>query len=155
LRSRNPVRVVFDTHLRIPEGTRLLREEGRTIIFIGEKRKKKKEKWLLERFSSVEIVSVPRDATGHVSLSAALEWLENQGIASVMVEGGAKTALSFIAQNLADKVIFIFTPHISASLSCPRMLDPALAMNFIKQAVWRQVDADLWGAYYPPPSGLR
>lgn len=58
-RSRNPVRVVFDTHLRIRENMKMFEETGRTIIFTGPKINYSKKLRIQKKYKNVDIVEVP------------------------------------------------------------------------------------------------
>ena len=86
---------------------------------------------------------MPLDRRGHVSLSAAFEWLGQHGIASVLVEGGAEVARAVIEDKLADKLFFIFTPHVSADYKTPCVITPHLARQLLT-AGWESVSSDLW-----------
>lgn len=129
--SRNPVRVIFDRRLRIPKQATLLKQPGETIIFS-------------KKFGDIPgatVVNIP-------SLSSALAWLGKRGITSVMVEGGAELARSFLRQGLADKFMLTVTPHLASDPQAPRLFDESFPLQFT-DARWEIRGADAWFSAYP------
>ena len=108
-RVRRPFcRVVFDSRLRLPLDSRLVRSAGRGPVVVvcsgGEPRRRK----ALEA-RGVVVLSGPgrRD---RVSLRRALRALWKRGIRSLMVEGGGELLGSFLAERLVDEVVLFRAP---------------------------------------------
>lgn len=105
--GKNPIKIVLDSNLRIPENANLLKE-GKVIIFTSEKRDHLKRKLPYE---NVEIVPVPLE-NGLLSLKAVLKELGRRQITQVLVEGGSKVISNFLSNKLADKIVLCINPSI-------------------------------------------
>lgn len=93
-KGNNPIRVVIDTSLKIPQDVTLLNEEAETIIFNLLKEGMEKN----IRFVKLEEVNF---------LPSLLQSLYELNIQSVLIEGGAKTLQSFIDHSLWDEARII------------------------------------------------
>lgn len=102
-----PRPVVLDSRLRFPLGARLL---SRTDI----------SPWIFHSIPDIvaecnlsdrgaTLFRVPA-AKGGLDLRAVLSALREQGIASLMVEGGARVLSSFLRQGLADQAVVTVSP---------------------------------------------
>lgn len=110
-RGRDPVRIVLDTHLHIPESARLLHldSSASTWIFCGtEVSLEKMER--IRKPGKVVIYQVECGADGRVDLRQMLKILAGNGIASVLVEGGATIHGAFLRQQLVDHVNLFIAP---------------------------------------------
>lgn len=61
---------------------------------------------------------------GHVALPELMEDLAAQGIMSVLVEGGAEIARSFVAEGLVDRIVLFRAPMIIGDDGIASPLDP-------------------------------
>ncbi len=75
------------------------------------------------------------------SLAAALRELGRRGVMSVLVEGGAKLAQSFLRGRLVDKLMVTVTPQVAHDLNAPRF--PFGYIRFSKSR-WEIRGADAW-----------
>jgi diaminohydroxyphosphoribosylaminopyrimidine deaminase / 5-amino-6-(5-phosphoribosylamino)uracil reductase len=105
--DRKPLRVVLDTHLRLPEGSRVASTAGEipTLVIAGVAAPNEAARRLEDL--GVMIEPVPVDAEGHVDLHHALRALSVRGITRVFSEGGPMVAARLIALGLADEVALI------------------------------------------------
>jgi diaminohydroxyphosphoribosylaminopyrimidine deaminase/5-amino-6-(5-phosphoribosylamino)uracil reductase len=105
--DRKPLRVVLDTHLRLPEGSRVASTAGEipTLVIAGVAAPDEAARRLEDL--GVMIEPVPVDAEGHVDLHHALRALSVRGITRVFSEGGPMVAARLIALGLADEVALI------------------------------------------------
>ena len=105
--DRRPLRVVLDTHLRLPEGSRLAAtaRDAPTLVIAGATAPNEAAQRLEDL--GVMIERVPLDAEAHVDLYQALRALSARGITRVFSEGGPTVAARLIALNLADEVALI------------------------------------------------
>ena len=105
--DRKPLRVVLDTHLRLPERSRLAAtaREIPTLVIAGETAPEDAARRLQDLGVMVE--RVPLDAAGHVDLGHSLRALAARGITRVFSEGGPRVASRLIALGLADEVALI------------------------------------------------
>ncbi len=99
--AKNPVRVVVDSHLRIPENARVLNDAAPTIIGTTLDAP--------ERALNAEII---RCGHGKVELKCLLRELYARGIRTLMVEGGSKIIYSFLREHLADELYVFVGPMI-------------------------------------------
>ncbi len=107
-----PYRIVLDSRLRIPENSRLLRDQfaAKTIIFAAGEPPPEKLARLRRAGMRVEIV--PADEQGQTALPQVLEQLGRLSISSVLVEGGSKIFTAFIRQRCFDKLSIFYAPLI-------------------------------------------
>jgi diaminohydroxyphosphoribosylaminopyrimidine deaminase / 5-amino-6-(5-phosphoribosylamino)uracil reductase len=105
--DRKPLRVVLDTQLRLPEGSRVASTAGEipTLVIAGAAAPDEAARRLEDL--GVMIDRVPLDAEGHVDLNHALRALAARGITRVFSEGGPMVAARLIALKLADAVALI------------------------------------------------
>jgi 3,4-dihydroxy 2-butanone 4-phosphate synthase/GTP cyclohydrolase II len=60
--------------------------------------------------AGAQVLALPPSETGGVSLPALLQTLARRGIASLMVEGGARLIGAFLAAGLADQAVITVAP---------------------------------------------
>jgi diaminohydroxyphosphoribosylaminopyrimidine deaminase / 5-amino-6-(5-phosphoribosylamino)uracil reductase len=157
--DRKPLRVVLDTHLRLPEGSRVASTAGEmpTLVIAGAEAPEEAANRLEDL--GVMIERVPLDAEGHVDLHQALRALAARGITRVFSEGGPKVAARLIALKLADEVALITAdkplgrPGVPALDAQARaaLLDgtryrPLETMNFGPDTMrlWQRVDGGMF-----------
>jgi GTP cyclohydrolase II len=104
----SPLRVVFDSRLSIPDGARVLAGGPTTILFTTTRSDPARRRALVERGVGVHVV--PADPAGGLDLGAALAEMRRLGVATVLVEGGARIATSMLAARLAHRVIVSIAP---------------------------------------------
>jgi diaminohydroxyphosphoribosylaminopyrimidine deaminase/5-amino-6-(5-phosphoribosylamino)uracil reductase len=105
--DRKPLRIVLDTHLRLPEGSRVASTAGEipTLVIAGAGAPDEAARQLEDL--GVMIEPVPVDAEGHVDLHHALRALSVRGITRVFSEGGPMVGARLIGLKLADEVALI------------------------------------------------
>ena len=104
LEARAPLRVVIDTHLRLPLRSRLVATAGERplLVIAGEGASADARRALQDKGVLVEMA--PLTGTGHVDLAAALQVLGGRGVTRVFSEGGPQVAGALIGAGLADEV---------------------------------------------------
>lgn len=109
--ARQPLRVVVDSHLRLPVTAKLLREPGETLIATTA------TPAAVERFvdaapqgAAITVERLPGDAAGRVDLAALLGQLARLGINDVWVEAGAKLAGALQAAGVVDEWLLYVAP---------------------------------------------
>ncbi|WP_036261505.1 bifunctional diaminohydroxyphosphoribosylaminopyrimidine deaminase/5-amino-6-(5-phosphoribosylamino)uracil reductase RibD [Methylocapsa aurea] len=107
LEARRPLRVVLDSDLRLPLGSRLVAtaKTHPTLVIAGEGASEEAAHRL--RAEKLEVAMAPRDGAGRVDLRAALEALATRGLTRVFSEGGPRIAAALIGQGLADDVMIL------------------------------------------------
>ncbi|NVB81038.1 MAG: bifunctional diaminohydroxyphosphoribosylaminopyrimidine deaminase/5-amino-6-(5-phosphoribosylamino)uracil reductase RibD [Kofleriaceae bacterium] len=109
--ARDPVRVVVDSMLRTPPSSQLLpRKKGpRTIIATTSRAPAAKENALVKAGAEVWRFDA---GTKRVPLKYLAMELADQGILSVLVEGGGEVHASLLASGLADEVVLYIAPKL-------------------------------------------
>ncbi|MCJ7830514.1 MAG: bifunctional diaminohydroxyphosphoribosylaminopyrimidine deaminase/5-amino-6-(5-phosphoribosylamino)uracil reductase RibD [Desulfobacterales bacterium] len=107
----DPVRIVLDTHLRIPENARLLRVESDsdTIIVTSESAPGGKKARLLA--GGARVIDAPLK-DGLIDMDHLMDQLGALGITSLLIEGGSRVAASALRAGVVDKIFFFFAPKI-------------------------------------------
>ena len=106
-----PLRIVVDTSLRIPETSQLVSsvEVAPVLIATGPNIDTAKRKRLEGR--GVEILTLPL-YNEQVDLQALMQKLGERKITSVLLEGGSRLNASALAQGIVRKVMFFYAPKI-------------------------------------------
>jgi diaminohydroxyphosphoribosylaminopyrimidine deaminase / 5-amino-6-(5-phosphoribosylamino)uracil reductase len=110
-RTRRPfTRVVLDSRLRLPAGSRLARSVSpRTPVLVLACVDDDLRRRALES-RGVEVVITAADDAGRVALGPALRVLRDRGLTSVMVEGGSEVLGAFLAARLVDEIAIFRAP---------------------------------------------
>jgi diaminohydroxyphosphoribosylaminopyrimidine deaminase / 5-amino-6-(5-phosphoribosylamino)uracil reductase len=112
-RRRKLLRVVVDSHLRLPLDSQLAATaEGDVLVFCSFAEETKKQQ-LASHGIQVEQVS-PAGGDGRPDLEAIMRRLAEREITSVMIEGGALVNWAALASGVADKIFFYYAPKILA-----------------------------------------
>lgn len=104
-----PRPVILDSVLRTPPGARLIQEAVKTPWLISSRSAPEDRRTTLQA-TGVEIIDLPPDPQGKISLPDLLACLGQRGISSLMVEGGARILQAFLTQQLADQAIITIAP---------------------------------------------
>jgi diaminohydroxyphosphoribosylaminopyrimidine deaminase/5-amino-6-(5-phosphoribosylamino)uracil reductase len=109
-RTRRPfVRVVLDTRLRLPLAGRLVRSASpRTPVLVLTASRASAKRQALEA-RRVRVIQLPA-RSGRLDPRRVLAALWREGLASVMVEGGAEVLGSFLSARLVDEVALFRAP---------------------------------------------
>ncbi|HID06029.1 MAG TPA: bifunctional diaminohydroxyphosphoribosylaminopyrimidine deaminase/5-amino-6-(5-phosphoribosylamino)uracil reductase RibD, partial [Armatimonadetes bacterium] len=105
IKGRNPLRVIIDSHLRIPQEAKVLQGDAPTLIATASVAPKEKAQAL--RQMGIEVVEVGGE---RVELSRLLKELASRGVLSLLVEGGQGVITSFLREGLADELVVIVAP---------------------------------------------
>lgn len=106
----SPRPIVLDTHGESPENARVFCtpvERERTILATA----CQKNPELADRYPGVKTLHLSRK-DDRIDLHSLLAALYEEGISSLMVEGGGQVLSSFLAEGLADFVVITVTPRI-------------------------------------------
>lgn len=121
--GKDPMRIVLDTHLSIPQDARLLHlsSDSDTLIVTGnaapvEKTRKLKELGI--RFLAVD------DDQGQINLPALVQELGAMGITSVLIEGGSRVNGSAFRAGIVDKLYMFYAPKIYGGDGIPICAGP-------------------------------
>jgi|SRR5579862_1039098 len=149
VKGRSPVRVIIAPSLDIPPEARIFKNAVRdgVIIFVDERRVLgKQDKIKMFEANGVEIFYSSVNSRGAFNLNRCLKYLANEGIASVLVEGGGRTFSEFIRQEAADELVIFIAPKIFGrgveAFSGPQSIPASREFSFQTTAV-HQVGGDL------------
>lgn len=109
---RSPVRIILDSSASIPVDSKIVRtaREYRTIVVHTEKASGQSLKRL--NALGVETLLCEADGSGRPDVARLCDALGSMGIDSILVEGGAETAWSFISAGLVDEYYVFVAPKI-------------------------------------------
>ncbi len=109
-KGKDPIRVVLDTGLSIPEHTRLLLQQSAApnLVFCGPDADAEKAARLEN--GGTFVCRVEKDAGGRVDPLLVLRELGRRGITSLLVEGGAQVHGSMLKHRLYDYAYLFYAP---------------------------------------------
>jgi len=122
-RSGNPrrrplLRVILDSHLRLPLESRLVQNVTNDVLVFCSSAANEKKRELEARGVRVEEVP-PVASDGRPDIHAILQRLGQLEITSVMIEGGAAVNGAVLASAAVDKVFLYYAPKILGAGSVP------------------------------------
>lgn len=114
---KNPLKVIADTHGRIPLEAKVLTHDPQlAIVASSELADRKKLKDIERKGAQVLICPLKNDK---VDLAFVMKSLGAMGIDSVMIEGGSTIAFSALQERLVDKVVSFIAPKILGGVNAP------------------------------------
>ena len=143
--KRKPWRVVLDTHLRLPAGSRLARSarDLPTLAICGPEAPQEAAAQLTGLGVAVERIGL--DGEGHVDLGQALRALARRSVTRVFSEGGPRIAARLIALGLVDDVVIITAEKPLGLPGLPALGEEARAA-LVDPARYRPVDSAVYGS---------
>ncbi len=116
-RRRPLLRVILDSHLRLPLDSRLIESAVKdrasdVLVFCSSVTEQKRAQ--LEQLG-IRVEPIASGPDQRLDLRAVLHRLGELEITSVMIEGGAKVNGSILAANFVDKVFLYYAPKILAA----------------------------------------
>jgi len=113
-----PVRIVADSRARMPPDARILDDEARTIVLVGESAPN-------GRVSRLEAVgaTVIRVGGSRVPLGAAVDRLEEVGIDRLLIEGGGEIIFSAFDAGVVDELTVYVGSMIVGGRDAPTLAD--------------------------------
>lgn len=104
LEDRAPLRVVCDSHLRLPLTSRLVQtaRERPLLVFCRDDAQKLRRKALSD--CGVTVCPLAPDEGGYVPVAGVLKVLAEKGITRLLVEAGGHIAASFLRARLVDRL---------------------------------------------------
>jgi diaminohydroxyphosphoribosylaminopyrimidine deaminase / 5-amino-6-(5-phosphoribosylamino)uracil reductase len=105
-RRRPLLRVILDTHLRIPLTSQLVRSAANDLLILCSATAPRDKFSALED-DGVEVVTIP-DYASRLSLPAILPILAERNILSLLLECGSRLNGSFLRQRLVDKAVLVY-----------------------------------------------
>jgi diaminohydroxyphosphoribosylaminopyrimidine deaminase/5-amino-6-(5-phosphoribosylamino)uracil reductase len=107
--TRQPLRVVLDSALRVPPQARMFEREGPALVFTASEDAARRA--LLER-RGVRVERIARAAGGGLELEAVLRRLAQLEANEIWVEAGARLAGALLQARLVDELIVYLAPSL-------------------------------------------
>lgn len=111
--GNNPLRVILDRTLRLPDTAKVFNDDAETLLFTS-----------IEASDSVKLdrlrqkgvgVAFVNERSGSLDLEEVLHFLHRKGILSVFVEAGALLSASLLRSGLVDKIYLYVAPKLFGS----------------------------------------
>jgi len=117
LRRRRPLlRIVLDSALRLPLGSRLVSSAQNDVVVFTVSNDEARATELRNRGVRVEVL--PADA-GRVPLEKVLDRLGKEGVLTLLTETGTRLNTAFLAAGLVDRLHLFISPQIMGSDAVP------------------------------------
>ncbi len=111
LQGRNPMRIVVDTHGKIPLDAKILQCDARTKTIVAVTTLADKSKIKSIEATGAEVLIAPIQ-NNQVDLSYVMQWLGSKKIDSVLLEGGSTLNFSALQAGIVDKILAFVAPKI-------------------------------------------
>lgn len=108
--ARRPIRVLVDGRLRVPATSRLFRPRGDSRSWIVCRERARGIAAARER--AERVLAVAAGEGRQVDLRAAFHRLADEGLTTVLVEGGGRLAAALLRADLVDEVHWILAPKL-------------------------------------------
>ncbi|MBN1379748.1 MAG: bifunctional diaminohydroxyphosphoribosylaminopyrimidine deaminase/5-amino-6-(5-phosphoribosylamino)uracil reductase RibD [Gammaproteobacteria bacterium] len=106
---RNPLRIILDSHLKIPLNARLLRLPGDVLIVTSVDDAAKREALSSD---NVEVITLPKNTFGRPNLLDLMNVLADAQINEVLVESGHVLTGALLRAQLVDEIILYVAPTL-------------------------------------------
>lgn len=107
--TRQPLRVILDSYLRVPLTAKVLDADAPTMIFTSKDASKEKIAMLLAQGVGVKIVECK---SGKLDIQQVLDILGEKKITSVLLEAGPGLVASFFEENIINKWYHFIAPKL-------------------------------------------
>lgn len=108
--TKNPKRIICDTHLRIPLSSRIVQTAREIPTFIATSCEDKEKIEQLTQLGCI-LVQVPKE-NGHVDIKQLMVALGKENIDSILLEGGSTLNFSALESGIVNKVQAYIAPKI-------------------------------------------
>lgn len=112
VRGRNPLRVIVDSELNIPEKAKVLQNTSSASTLIATVKTGSDPRFKKLAAFGAQIITVKADKKGNVDLKKLFKILAERKISSVLIEGGAQIITSVLKNNLANRLVTVIAPKI-------------------------------------------
>ncbi|RDB56702.1 bifunctional diaminohydroxyphosphoribosylaminopyrimidine deaminase/5-amino-6-(5-phosphoribosylamino)uracil reductase RibD [Senegalimassilia anaerobia] len=141
--GNQPLRVVLDSRLRIPEDCALVRSCTQdeaplavaTCASVDDPATDAGAKAQRLRALGVEVLRIPQDGAGHVAVRPLLSVLGEKGIDSLVIEGGSGIHGAFFDEDAVDEAVVYLAPKVVGGADAPSPVAGAGAARMAEAAV--------------------
>jgi diaminohydroxyphosphoribosylaminopyrimidine deaminase/5-amino-6-(5-phosphoribosylamino)uracil reductase len=148
IRGRNPLRIVVDSHLRVPPTAKIFQQADRIRTWVLVAATASRENYNRIEATGATLITCPAGSDGKIDLPVAMKLLAERGITSLFVEGGGTLHASFIRAGLFDRFIVAIAAKLIGADGRPAIWD--LGLTELSQVPQfeirrtRRVGEDLW-----------
>lgn len=107
--NAKPIRVILDTHCRIPPNSNVLQGNSKTIVAVGENPDQ----------TNLENAEILKCGKEKINLTKLLELLSKRGVKKILVEGGETVMWSFLKEELFDEYNIFLSSMIIGGTETP------------------------------------
>jgi diaminohydroxyphosphoribosylaminopyrimidine deaminase/5-amino-6-(5-phosphoribosylamino)uracil reductase len=111
---RQPLRIILDSRLRIPIGSKLFRAAKKApVMIVSSRRAVEENSATVARINKkgAEVLALPA-YSGRCEINLLLDELGRRRVAQLLVEGGPKVIASFLKERLVDEICVYITPKL-------------------------------------------
>jgi diaminohydroxyphosphoribosylaminopyrimidine deaminase/5-amino-6-(5-phosphoribosylamino)uracil reductase len=128
-----PVRIILDSKLRIPFSCDVVKtsEKYKTWVFTADDSRSDKEAKL--RSMGLDIIRVPKDEGGRVSIRHVGEELFRREIVHVLLEGGGEINSALLKEGFLDKIVLFYAPILIGGKGAYNLIG-GKGVDFLKDA---------------------
>lgn len=127
LEDRLPVRVVLDSHLRLPLTHDLVARAAEQRTLLVTRTGNDPNRQAAFGNAGVEILTVEQDTEGRPALAATLQALGEVGVTRLLVEGGGQVAAALLRDGLADRLVWFRAAKVIGGDGTPAVAGFGLA----------------------------
>ncbi len=110
LEGRSPVRIVLDTHGRLPLDSALVRSAAEVPLWVVAGGVADPRRLAELEATGTTVIAAPLTTDGRIDLGTALVALAERGLTTLMVEGGPRVATAFLEAGLVDEMLIVRSP---------------------------------------------
>lgn len=111
LNSRNPIRIVVDSQLRIPIASKVLTQQDKAKTIVATTKRANNEKLDTLKQMGIEVIVI-KVKCERVDLRELMKVIGAKGIDSILLEGGANLNFSALEEGIVDKIQSYIAPKI-------------------------------------------
>lgn len=137
---RQPIRVVLDSHFRLPEESALVQDGGATWVFVLANAPTR-----LAEYDNLRVFRQPENALGKLDLHWVCETLAQNGVGEVLLEVGQTLATAFVQADLLDEIVYFQSPKILGDTARGVFRLPENGDVLTREADWRTVSVETVG----------
>ncbi|MDE1174422.1 MAG: bifunctional diaminohydroxyphosphoribosylaminopyrimidine deaminase/5-amino-6-(5-phosphoribosylamino)uracil reductase RibD [Parvibaculaceae bacterium] len=115
LEGRSPVRIVADSHLRLPLTSKLVQQAGARPLWLVVTEGCDPVRRAAYEGCGVRIITAPASAGDHIDVAAALREFGRLGLTRLLVEGGSQLAAALLRAGLVDRIDWYFAGKLIGS----------------------------------------
>lgn len=131
--GRDPIRIIVDSTARIPLQAKVLNNSSKAKTIIATTELADEERLKQIKHKGAEVIVAPQN-NGRVDLNYVMQKLGEQGIDSVLLEGGAALNFSALQQGIVDKVVSFIAPKLIGGVKAKTPV-AGEGISYIKDAI--------------------